>query len=168
MYCPKCGKATFKRHEGNEYRCLACDFTYFHNVATAVAAMIVFEEQILLVKRAVNPGYGKLDLPGGFVDPHESVEEALKRELEEELNFNIQQSKYLFSFPNEYKFKDVVYNTCDAFFVVNLDTKRNVTIEEAELLGHVWMPLKSVPIEDLAFDSVKKAVSMYRTNAVFT
>jgi ADP-ribose pyrophosphatase YjhB (NUDIX family) len=39
---------------------------------------------VLLVRRAINPGLGKLALPGGYVNDRESWEEALSREVQEE------------------------------------------------------------------------------------
>ena len=39
---------------------------------------------VLLIRRAHEPFQGKWALPGGFVEPDESVDEAARRELEEE------------------------------------------------------------------------------------
>jgi NADH pyrophosphatase NudC (nudix superfamily) len=134
MFCPKCNKPTFERLIGNQLRCQSCNFTYIHNVAAAVALIIRCDNQILFTKRALEPALGLLDLPGGFVDPGESLEQALKRELHEELNLDISKPKYLFSYPNQYLYKDVNYDTCDSFFEVKFDAPPKLRREETEIL----------------------------------
>ncbi len=68
------------------WHCESCDFEFYLNVAAAVAALITDEEgRLLVVVRAEEPRKGMWDLPGGFADPGESAEEALGRELAEEL-----------------------------------------------------------------------------------
>ena len=87
-YCPKCGKKTL---QGNPRRieCSACGFVFYFNAASAVAAIIQKDNTILLTTRAREPEKGKLDLPGGFVDHNETAQEALQREIREELNIEI-------------------------------------------------------------------------------
>lgn len=72
----------------------------------------------MLVNRGVEPNYGKLDLPGGFVDPGESAENAVKRELYEELGMKTVSVKYLGSAPNEYVFSEYSVFTLDLAFEV--------------------------------------------------
>ena len=52
-------------------------------------ALIIKDEQILLIKKCGGPYDGKLDLPGGTIEFDESIEDALKRELLEEIGFDI-------------------------------------------------------------------------------
>ena len=61
---------------------------------------LCWQDEVLVAVRARNPGKGLLDLPGGFVDPGESLEVALYRELQEELGFDMagQLCRYLGSF----------------------------------------------------------------------
>ena len=54
-----------------------------------------------------------LDLPGGFVDENERLEEALQREVKEELGISIDNWKYLTSQANRYLYKGIAYPTCD-------------------------------------------------------
>ena len=60
-------------------------FIYYFNPSSAVACFIRNSRgELLLVRRAKEPAKGRLDLPGGFVDMHESAEEAAQREVKEE------------------------------------------------------------------------------------
>ena len=120
-YCPSCGKADISFAGPKELRCRSCCFTYFHNVAIGVAAILEFDGKIILIKRGREPGKGKLDLPGGFAEPQENAEEAIKREVTEELNLDLKTIKYLGSWPNVYEYEGVVYQTCDLFFYSKID-----------------------------------------------
>ena len=158
-YCPKCGAHTLNQRCVKSFVCSACDFTYFHNVAATVTGFIFYDDKLLLVKRAQQPCLGMLDLPGGFVDPHESNEQALSRELQEELQLQIDSLQYMFSFPNSYCYKEVNYPTLDSFFMIKLSALPELTIQEEELSGYCWLKPSEIDREALAFDSHKKALA---------
>lgn len=46
--------------------------------------ILVIDNKILLVKRGIEPGYGKWSMPSGFINRFEKVEDAIERELSEE------------------------------------------------------------------------------------
>ena len=80
--------------------------------------MIVNDKgEILFTKRSVDPHKGMLDLPGGFVDIMESAENALVREIKEELNLNIEHFQYFMSSPNEYIFGGLSVFTLDLAYI---------------------------------------------------
>ncbi|MGQ1784286.1 MULTISPECIES: NUDIX hydrolase [unclassified Saccharicrinis] len=116
-FCPKCGSEKFHFEGERSFLCGNCSFHFFINGAAAVAALIENEKgELLLTVRAFDPNKGMLDLPGGFVDPNESVEHALTREIKEELNLTVTELEYLTSFPNEYVFSGYSVYTCDLAF----------------------------------------------------
>ena len=82
--CPSCNSGNIKFINNKKYFCNECSFTYFHNVAAAVAVIVECNSKILLVRRNIEPASGKFDLPGGFVDSGENLEQAAKREVNEE------------------------------------------------------------------------------------
>ncbi|MDO8589184.1 MAG: NUDIX hydrolase [Armatimonadota bacterium] len=59
----------------------------------AVAAIIVRDGEILLVKRGAEPGFGKWSIPGGSVELGETLEYALKREILEETGLAVEVGK---------------------------------------------------------------------------
>ena len=56
----------------------------------AVAAIILRDDEILLVKRGSEPGLGKWSIPGGSLEIGETLEEGLKREVREETGLQIE------------------------------------------------------------------------------
>ena len=153
-YCPSCGAGDIFFDGVKKLKCKECSFTFYHNVAASVGAILRYNENIVLLKRSKEPGKGKLDLPGGFVDPKESAEEALKREIKEELEINIGTLKYLGSYPNVYKYKGVLYYTCDMFFYSRIDTPPT-NFNKTEIEELLLMNPSEVPADEIAFESTK-------------
>ena len=86
-FCPYCGERLIEKSFGERvhYYCQKCDRISYENPLPAVAALVLNQKnQLLLVKRSVEPAKGKWCLPGGFIEISESIEEAVLRELEEE------------------------------------------------------------------------------------
>lgn len=154
-YCPSCGKETLHWDGEKKWSCPQCNFNLYNNVAGAVAVVIRCKDEIYFTRRNQEPKKGKLDLAGGFVDPKESAENTCKRELFEELKLDIDTSKlkYLTSLPNVYQYKEIDYNTIDLFFEYKVDEKFEVNIELSEISETVWIPLDTINLDELAFDS---------------
>ncbi|MCY1663718.1 MULTISPECIES: NUDIX hydrolase [Chryseobacterium] len=165
-YCPNCGKESLQWDGERKWSCQNCGFTLYNNVAGAVAVVIRYNDEIYLTRRNRDPKKGKLDLAGGFVDPKESAEETCKRELFEELQLvvDISNLKYLTSLPNVYQYKEIDYNTIDLFYEYRVPEKFEVNLELSEISEAVWIPLKELNLEDIAFDSQKKFFEEYLKN----
>ena len=126
-YCPKCGSSEFKVSGERSLKCDSCGFHFYVNASAAVAALVKNTVgKLMLVTRGVEPDLGKLDLPGGFVDHHETIENALKRELDEELGLKVKSMHYAGSAPNEYKYSDFTVFTVDMAFEVEAETLENL------------------------------------------
>src|SRR5690606_1967208 len=111
-HCPRCG-ATEPVQFGNNVTCANpdCGFSFYLNPACAVGAVLVDPAgNLLFIRRAKNPSKGLLGLPGGFIDPGETAEAALTREIQEEIGLHVQELRFLASFPNEYRYKSVMYS----------------------------------------------------------
>ncbi|MFW8592127.1 NUDIX hydrolase [Glaciecola sp. 2405UD65-10] len=138
--------------------CKNCGFEYFHNVAASVAAIIISDKEVLFTVREKPPMRDYLDLPGGFVDPKESLEDALSREVKEELGLELTNWQFFTSFPNTYQYKDVTYKTCDSFFICRLKDKPELTIEVSEIQSYEWMALNKVNFDQIGFSSVRHVI----------
>jgi NAD+ diphosphatase len=160
-FCPRCGKERIEESRENSLRCLDCGFLYFHNCAAAVAGIIQFRKEIILTKRAVEPRKGCYDLPGGFVFYRESLEDALSREIKEELNLRIPRWQYLGSFPNVYLYRDVTYFTTDAIFVAAISDLSGIKTDK-EIAQIVFANPQEINWNQIAFDSIKQGLKKYQ------
>jgi len=122
-HCPRCGQQSFEFDNSKKFTCSSCHFNFYINAATAVAVILEAPDgRIVLAKRKFEPKSGFYDLPGGFVDTMERVEDAVMREVFEELGISVTDMRFLASYPNEYVFKGISYYTCDMAFVCpNID-----------------------------------------------
>jgi ADP-ribose pyrophosphatase YjhB (NUDIX family) len=130
---------------------------YFFN-PTVAAAAFVFDSagRILLIRRAKEPSAGKLGVPGGFVDFGESAEDGMRREAREEVGLELDDVRFLVSYPNSYLYRDVTYPVVDLYF-----TARAVAPETARPLDAVagieWRLPEALPDEEIAFPSLRVA-----------
>lgn len=158
-HCPICGSIQFEINGERSRHCSDCGFTYYANASASTAAIITNSKgEILLTTRAFEPAKGKLDLPGGFVDMNETAEEALIRELKEELNIEINNHTYLFSLPNEYNFSGITVHTLDIFFKVEVDDNIQIKTDD-DVASAQFYNLNNVNIEDIGLCSIQKAIN---------
>lgn len=161
-YCPKCGAAAVRLMGGKRLQCEACGFEFYLNVAAAVAAVIVDGRGRLLVTvRGKEPGKGKWDLPGGFADPGESAEEALRREVREEVGLEITAMRYLASYPNTYEYMGVRYATVDMGFICQVADISRVGARESDIEAVLFQHPGQIDLGQFAFRSLAKLVERY-------
>jgi len=160
-HCPACGSALFIQNNVKSKRCQDCGFVYYINPSAAVAAFILNESGDLLVcRRGKEPEKGTLDLPGGFVDDNETAEEAMKREIGEELKVKATHAKYKFSLPNLYEYGGMTIPTLDLFFACRLENTTNLQPSD-DVEDCFFVPLDKIDPELFGLKSIKKGVAMF-------
>lgn len=160
-FCPKCASPEFKSSGERSLKCGGCGFHFFVNSAAAVAALVSDNDgKLMLVTRGVEPDYGKLDLPGGFIDPLESAENAVKRELKEELELKVKSMEYLGSFPNTYIFSDFSVFTLDMAFKVVAESVDNLNAMD-DILAYKFYSEEELNYDDIPAPSIKQFVKDY-------
>ena len=181
-FCPACASKKISYADGKSFRCPDCGFVYYHNVAAATGCIIAVPEnaggaaipagRILFLVRGKEPGKGKLDLPGGFVDPGEGALDGLYRELREEIGWSppvppgasLAEVFTLFaSFPNVYPYKGIPYNTCDLYFSLSAPglCEQDLRLERSEIAAARFIRPQDIDYDEIAFESTRLAVKAY-------
>jgi len=159
-YCPNCSSQNLTYTNNFKLHCADCDFVLYHNIAAAVALVFTFEDKILFTERNVDPDKGKLDLPGGFIDPNETAEAAACREISEELGLTITSSDltYITTQPNNYLYRNVPYRTMDIFYECQLKSDV-ISINAAdEIKELIWIKRSEIDLNKIGFVSIRKVI----------
>lgn len=142
-------------------RCASCGFVLYVNPSAATAAFIMNDRgELLVCRRAKEPAKGTLDLPGGFVDGNETGEEAIAREIKEEVNGEVTEATYLFSLPNLYEYSGLTIPTLDLFFACRLADDRHLQADD-DVAAFRFMPLSDIDPQRFGLQSIRRAVKRF-------
>jgi 8-oxo-dGTP diphosphatase len=93
-FCPSCGgrleTRLLKPSDPERPVCSACGYVVYLDPKVAVGTIIrSADNQLVLVRRAIEPGYGLWVFPGGYVDRGEEITAAARREAREESGLEV-------------------------------------------------------------------------------
>ena len=159
-FCPFCGGSHFEWEGRKSHLCADCGHRFFTNPAAAVIAVIENERgEVLFVRRKYNPAKGMLDLPGGFVDCGERAEDALKREVLEEVGLQVVGADFLTTLPNTYLYDGLLYYTTDLAFRCKVGDWSLLSAGD-DAAECCLMTLSEVKPDDIGLDSIRKLVEL--------
>ncbi len=156
-YCSQCGsEVNLSIPDGDDrhrHVCDDCDTIHYSNPKIIAGCVPVFEDKILLCKRAIEPRYGKWTLPAGFMENLESVEEGAIRETWEEARAEVTiDSLYtVFSLPE----------ISQVYMLFRGHLKEPVFASGPESLDVGLFSEDEIPWDELAFPVVKKTLKHF-------
>jgi len=154
-FCPLCGGdlelRSLKTTEPDRLVCARCGFVFYQDPKVAVGTIIRNDsDHVVLVRRAIQPGYGKWVFPGGFVDRGEAVLTAAIREAREEAGLDIEIERLL----NVYSYPGLA-----PVIIVYVATMTGGTLAcDDESLEARFFAQGEIPWEELAFRSTHEAL----------
>ena len=161
-FCPQCGgrlaPQVVKPGEPPRPVCSGCGHVVYLDPKVAVGAIIRNADgEIALVRRAIEPGYGKWVFPGGYVDRGEELQAAARREALEESNLRIRIDNLtgLYSYPGQMTII-IVYAATAVGGHLRADD---------ESLEAAWYAAGDLPWSALAFRSTSDALRDYLDGA---
>ncbi|HET9269395.1 MAG TPA: NUDIX hydrolase [Vicinamibacterales bacterium] len=150
-----CGGAleprAIKQNEPERLVCVQCGFVFYLDPKVAVGTIITNGSgHIALVKRAIEPGYGKWVYPGGYVDRGELVRDAAVREAREESGLIVSLGRLInvYSYPGR----------APVVIVYEATIIGGVLCADDECLEARFFEPHEIPWDDLAFPSTHDAL----------
>ncbi len=98
-FCSRCGERTVIAAAGHVRRCPACGAEHYPRTDPAVIMLVTDADDRALLGRQVHWPRGRFSTLAGFVEPGESIEQAVVREAGEEVGVEIGEVEYVASQP---------------------------------------------------------------------
>lgn len=98
QFCGRCGTATLRQDEDRSRRCPSCGLAHFPRLAPAVIVLVERGDEMLLAR---SPHFlpGMFSTLAGFVEPGETLEHCVAREIREEVGVEVRNIRYFGSQP---------------------------------------------------------------------
>ena len=112
LYCGRCGTPTEAKSEERLRACPACRLAVYPRISPAVMALVRREGEILLGRSPHFPP-GMYSALAGFVEPGETLEQCLAREVEEEVGVQVSRIRYFASQPWPFPNSLMIAFVCD-------------------------------------------------------
>ncbi|WP_323379474.1 NAD(+) diphosphatase [Streptomyces durbertensis] len=98
-FCSRCGERTVIAAAGHIRRCPACGAEHYPRTDPAVIMLVTDDRDRALLGRQVHWPEGRFSTLAGFVEPGESIERAVVREVQEEVGVEVDEVRYVGSQP---------------------------------------------------------------------
>ena len=157
-FCPACGGSleprNLKAGDPDRLVCAACGFVFYLDPKVAVGTIIATpDSQLVLVRRAIEPGYGLWVFPGGYVDRGEELTAAAVREAREESGLEVR----LDGLVNIYSYS----GTSPIIIVYAASIVGGELCADDECLEARLFTADNIPWNELAFRSTNEALRDY-------
>lgn len=165
MFCGWCGsEVTYKSEWMSE--CPSCGYKNYINPKPCTRVIITSGNKVLMLQRTLEPGKGKFDLPGGFMDmPDSSIEDTVYREVEEEIGLtknDISVPVYIGSLVQKYAWQDSEVRCAAFFFICRLLAQAdNIVVDQTESSRVRWIGSNDLKDVDFAFGVDEKMLTNY-------
>lgn len=156
-FCRQCGQTVETRVPPGDSLprqcCNHCGTIHYENPKMVLGTLAVWEDKVLLCRRAIEPRYGLWTLPAGFMENSETTAEAAQRETDEEAGAQIEMLDLytLISVPH--------ISQIHGFYRARLlspDFNPGEETLEARLFAEA-----EIPWEELAFRTVRQTLQHY-------
>jgi NAD+ diphosphatase len=137
QYCGRCGHKTETLQGERAKKCPACGFISYPRLSPATITAVLKDNKILLTHYAAFRG-NMHTIIAGFVEPGETLEECVKREIQEEVGIQVKNIKYFKSQPWPYP------NSLMIGFTAEYESGE-ISVDNTEISEAAWYDLNSLP-----------------------
>jgi len=137
-FCGKCGNPTVLKSDERAICCTSCQTILYPKISPAIIVAILKEDKILLA-RGANFREDFYSLVAGYVDIGESIEEAVVREVKEEVGITIKNIRYYKSQPWPFSGSVMIG------FIAEADGAQTIQIDNNEIVDAKWFSCNDLP-----------------------
>lgn len=159
QFCSRCSKPMSHSDKERMLYCKACGFNVYPTISPCIIVGIYDGNRMLLTKY-LGREFKNYALVAGFVEIGESFEEAVHREVKEEVGISVKNLKFYKSQP--WPFSDTIL----AGFYAELDGDDKITLQEDELALGVWIERDNIPPDKLKISLTGEMMEAFRTGTV--
>jgi NAD+ diphosphatase len=141
-YCGKCGSKTRHKNDERALQCINCNSVFFPKISPAIIVAIICKDKILLASNPKFPG-AFYSLIAGYVDVGETLEEALIREVKEEVGLDVTNIRYYKSQPWPLSGSMMIG------FIAEADDNLPIIIDKKEISDAAWFTRGNLPYHAL-------------------
>lgn len=138
QYCGRCGTPTVLKAGERARQCPECQQIHYPRIAPAVMALVRRQNRLLLA-RSPHFAPGMYSALAGFVEPGESLEHCLVREVAEEVGVKVANLRYFSSQPWPFPHSLMIAFNCDW-------VEGEITPDPAEIEAAGWFGLEDLPL----------------------
>lgn len=140
-FCGRCGHAMIKDEKERMVKCPECGLMEFPKICPAVIVGLTHGNKILMTKYA-HAEHKRYALVAGYAETGETIEEAVAREVMEEVGLKVKNLRYYKSQPWSYS-DSLLFG-----FFCELDgDDETVTLDKNELAVAEWFEREEMPVE---------------------
>lgn len=154
-FCGCCGNPTEHSSTERAKICPQCGNVQYPRISPVIMAAVTDGDRLLVTRYAGRP-YKGLALIAGFVEIGESLEEALKREVMEEVGLEVKNLSYFGSQP--WGFSDSIISG----FFVELDGCSRVRLDRDELSEAIWLSREELPQQNTEISITAAMIEAFR------
>jgi len=156
QFCGQCGATTNELK--NEYAkiCPKCGLINYPRISPAIIVAIVKDNEILLARNAKST-FGFFSVLAGFVEPGETLEDCVRREVNEEVGIKVKNINYFGSQPWPFP------NSLMVGFTAEYDSGE-INIDEEEIAEARWFTFDNMPQIPSSISIARELIDWYLDN----
>lgn len=137
QFCGRCGKKTQHSEIERAKICSKCEYVVFPQISPVILCLIWRGDEVLLA-RAPHFREGLFSVIAGFVEPGESLETTVTREVKEEVGVDIKDIRYFASQPWPFPSNLMIGYTAEY-------VSGNIEIDKVEIAEAAWFNIHKLP-----------------------
>ena len=156
-FCGRCGQPTVELSDERAKICKSCGSTNYPRLSPSIIVSVVNNDQILLARSARFPR-GMYSVLAGFVEPGETLEECVQREILEEVGIEVQNIRYFGS--QNWPFPHSLMIGFTAEYL-----RGEISIDYDEIVDARWFTAAELPKLPGSYSIARKMIDHFRSSS---